>query len=498
MDEKYENPWDIKSIYDLLVFKCPLCLFDSPSKQSFVNHACGNHPESIPCLLSIGDGSLEDVIIPSSIKLEEPSVGTFDDHFMVDDDYEDVKNFCETEIKEDKPKKLKVKKVKPKKSDASPAVIVGIQCQNCDQQFKNYYRLSKHVLTSHDINTDEVIPDVKSEMSDEPIRCDKCLQLFNNNQELSDHLRIDHSSKCVLCLNSYDSVSKHLVEDHQRVEFGCTGCQLFCDSEKEMLDHFKVCGNSLKCPVCLTQISCHKHLRRHIKTTHWGFARPERVSTKSEGGETSEETSWTCHICGVARKNKQSLDSHIKKVHEKKAQKHQCDQCEKEYASKKDLAHHKTHVHEGLKNFQCDLCGNDFARKDYLKKHIQNTHEGQRNYQCSHCGQCCTRKSGLNKHIERFHKEFRKFPCDRCPKSFATKGELANHILNIHEGVKNYRCPLCNKEFFRKDNFETHIKIVHRGEKDFMCGICGKEFTRNKQLEQHAEVCHPKIPPKPV
>ena len=72
----FVNPWDLRSIYDLLVFKCPECFFDTPSKQSIINHACEDHPESISCLENITDGSLEDVLIPSCayIKVEKDPI----------------------------------------------------------------------------------------------------------------------------------------------------------------------------------------------------------------------------------------------------------------------------------------------------------------------------------------------------------------------------------------------------------------------------------------
>ena len=54
-----ENPWNIKSIYELQYFNCPSCLFKHQSKQEIVNHAYESHPTSINLLLTnIKDDSL--------------------------------------------------------------------------------------------------------------------------------------------------------------------------------------------------------------------------------------------------------------------------------------------------------------------------------------------------------------------------------------------------------------------------------------------------------
>ena len=44
---KIENPWDIKSIYDLQYFNCPSCCYKFESKQVFVCHAYDTHPDSV-------------------------------------------------------------------------------------------------------------------------------------------------------------------------------------------------------------------------------------------------------------------------------------------------------------------------------------------------------------------------------------------------------------------------------------------------------------------
>ena len=57
-----ENPWNIKSIYEMQYFNCPSCEFKNKSKQLFVNHAFDFHQNHVRLLSNITDNSLKDVI----------------------------------------------------------------------------------------------------------------------------------------------------------------------------------------------------------------------------------------------------------------------------------------------------------------------------------------------------------------------------------------------------------------------------------------------------
>ena len=52
------DSWIKKSIYELQYFNCPGCNFKHQSKQEFVNHLYGDHPEGILTLRNIQDDSL--------------------------------------------------------------------------------------------------------------------------------------------------------------------------------------------------------------------------------------------------------------------------------------------------------------------------------------------------------------------------------------------------------------------------------------------------------
>ena len=477
-----ENPWDIKSVYEFLVYKCPVCDFSSPAKQKFVNHACFYHPESVAHFLTVNDGSVADVVIPTSTKLEE-HLEPVGNHFLLDDiDYFlDDDNEVDDENEEKVEKKYKPKrKYKPREpkdpKDQKPSKNEP-RCKECNELFKNYQKLAKHYFTAHASEEDsQKVPEVKTEVSEEPINCEKCHEEFPNSLELKQHSDTDHSSKCALCLNVLvpsEKMIKHLIEGHKRVELGCVACEIFCESEKDLQEHLQKCGNSITCPLCPSTYIHHKDLKKHVRQAHWKAAPPEPV---------------TCHYCGVTKKSKSVMAAHIASKHER-TQNHVCDECGKNFAMANNLRVHKENIHGGKKNYHCDQCGFGFYSVSDLKRHVQNVHEGQRNYQCPHCGKCCSRRQGLEKHIERAHKTDRKFPCDRCDRSFATKKEIEHHIITIHQGIKPYKCPDCGKDFSRQDNLNVHVRIVHRGIKGYKCQKCGKDFVRKKFLEAH--ICQP-------
>ena len=120
-----DNPWNIKSIYELQYFNCPSCFFKDISKQEIINHAYEVHPESIDYLYNINDNSLSDIVCPwnlDEIKSEE-------------NDYQEIHpSMIEVCIKTEKSEKspiflTKRKKTKPKET------IQNMHCDQCNKIF---------------------------------------------------------------------------------------------------------------------------------------------------------------------------------------------------------------------------------------------------------------------------------------------------------------------------------------------------------------------------
>jgi uncharacterized Zn-finger protein len=52
-----------------------------------------------------------------------------------------------------------------------------------------------------------------------------------------------------------------------------------------------------------------------------------------------------------------------------------CDECDKRFGNKKNLARHLK-LHRNERNYVCTVCNRRFNRADYLKKHLSSLHQG--------------------------------------------------------------------------------------------------------------------------
>ena len=80
-----ENPWNIRTIYELQYFNCPSCIFKDHSKQELVSHAFEFHPESIDYLSNIDDNSLSDVFCPWNEIMTKVKTEPSDDSIFTED-----------------------------------------------------------------------------------------------------------------------------------------------------------------------------------------------------------------------------------------------------------------------------------------------------------------------------------------------------------------------------------------------------------------------------
>ena len=343
-----------------------------------------------------------------------------------------------------------------------------LKCQKCAQQFRNYYRLSRHMARTHEDSSNYF-----KDISEIQTQCDICNEKLSNHQDLLDHLKVEHNPTCCLCLKEVGkNVMEHLATEHQKFEFGCVPCKVFCDSKAHMVNHMEFCDQKFQCPICLHVLKSHDGIKVHLKIHHWDYKKPPA----------------TCHICGTTMASKNTLRFHMVR-HHSTAKNFECDECGDKFKFKEALKSHKNFKHGGERNFVCDLCGHKFLKSGALKDHYARIHEKQK-FKCPTCGKLITSKFQLKVHIQRMHTEVRKFPCDQCQMSYVQKFELEKHKRTVHEGVKKFACETCGKKFVQSGNYYTHLKVVHQGIKDFKCDSCGKGFTRKKYLEKHSETCH--------
>ena len=168
--------------------------------------------------------------------------------------------------------------------------------------------------------------------------------------------------------------------------------------------------------------------------------------------EDTDETPYTCTVCGKSFTSSSSLTAH-------------------------------SHIHTGERRYKCTVCGKSFTRNNALTVHSY-IHTGERPYKCTVCGKSFTRFSHLSAH-SLIHTGESPYKCTVCGKSFTWKNNLTAHSL-IHTGEKPYKCTVCGKSFTRNNTLTAHSHI-HTGERPYKCTVCGKSFTRNFTLTAHSK-----------
>lgn len=474
LPKEEENPWDIKSIYDLQYFLCPSCAFKDGSKQDFISHAFFTHPESVNFLKNIADESLNDVLCPwdsSHYKTEE-----YDENIM-----ENLKE--ELDIDND----------------------INIDMNNDDDNDKHQLDL-EYESHQENINPFLVIksPDDISDVEE------KSLKNYENPQDvaskLGDKLDFGDKSKDPLALEEHKTQKKKKLKKKSQSNLKCDLCSTVVASEDGMKKHMKNVHEGNICTYCGKSFTQRINLISHMKRIHEGgsvfncnlcqktFKNKQNLKIHKQivHGE-GEQESHVCQHCGKTFPLAVYLEKHIRNLHaeEPRVRDQKCDSCGKLFTTKINLKRHIRAVHDKTDQIQCNHCGKLASNNYDLKIHIKSVHEGIRDSKCESCGKLFSSKGELNKHVKRIHEGIRPVPghhkCPSCEKVFTGPGGLKKHIKFIHEGVK-VQCPICNKSLH--GNLNVHIDTVHKGIKKYKCLYCSTAYGLNGDLKRHIKRCH--------
>ena len=309
-------------------------------------------------------------------------------------------------------------KESPVKRNSSEAMK---KCPLCEEEFRNYYYLSKHKEEVHSSNPIQVkeqtrckdcMMDLDSFESPEFHEahcktlqdriCEHCGAQFKVLGHLKNHRGEVHNLgkfKCEKCDKVFALESRlktHTKDSHKTEESQCVICHAYFYKRKTMLHHMVrnhygikvVMSEDLKtifqCAHCNEEYTEVEPLKNHLALEHKDVkkinkSRCHRCGESFDSEELQKEHSKTCeaistcHICGTTLSNMGSLRAHIKAVHQK------------------------------VKNAKCHICGKEFFLRHLMLKHIENVHEGQRNFQCDSCGDKFSTQSAMKKHKRTIH-----------------------------------------------------------------------------------------------
>ena len=167
----------------------------------------------------------------------------------------------------------------------------------------------------------------------------------------------------------------------------------------------------------------------------------------STTGTKTKRSTFSETPCTIGRK-RQIIIHGVENDWEKK--RHQCENCEKSYASKVALKYHETQVHnKKLVTYSCDICIKKFLSDKKLKSHIESIHQNKHENKCELCDRKFKRKDMLTSHYREVHHEAN-----------------VNHHYSLNSSsagnvIYPYACDVCGDRFKRKAHEKRHTILVH-------------------------------------
>lgn len=143
----------------------------------------------------------------------------------------------------------------------------------------------------------------------------------------------------------------------------------------------------------------------------------------------------------------------------------------------------------------CTSCNQQFVNKTTMEKHKKSHEFGflQSAYECDICDRQIKSKKDLLDHMRKKHAE-RKYACKICGKKFKNPAYVVVHTrVHVVDPTKSQLfdepqpCHICGKEFVSKVNYARHIKSHAFGflPPVYDCDICGDKINNKKDLSDH-------------
>ena len=239
----------------------------------------------------------------------------------------------------------------------------NIQCEICNQQFRLYSYLRKHLISKHKLPPQKPGRPKKYDDPNGIYRCDKCdkiilLRKRSEHERYHRHGQRQSDKNSVVCDVCGQLFSKTGIVSHARVHSAehlkCQRCDLDFNSIEELnihrnQMHYKI---PVQCKVCGTVLASNKSLTQHVRSLHM------------------KEKRSKCDICGmdfyIAARMRKHRVIHFEA-------KFQCSFCERKFKdvhSKK--RHEKTHTRD--EKYICHICNHGFIQSTPYWVHMERKH----------------------------------------------------------------------------------------------------------------------------
>ena len=238
--------------------------------------------------------------------------------------------------------------------------------------------------------------------------------------------------------------------------FACShpGCEYKAFRKSHLIRHetnMHDPSNKLKCDICSYVAYDKANLQAHKQYSH-------------------AEDNYDCVYCVYYAKGKDTLRSHIKRVH-----KHICELCEWEFLDDNlKAAHIALHTDGGI---TCSICSTIVVNGTELISHTLSEHQ-----------------IVIETRIPR--KRLILPTCDICSYQFPNKPLLDTHMKQHQDD--GIRCSVCEAVFPEMEELKSHTELEHgfgidavkkriryKGSTTFPCLVCGYEFKTEAEQEAH-------------
>jgi len=354
--------------------------------------------------------------------------------------------------------------------DIPKGKLKKLQCDMCDNEFKQGAAFRKHKMSIHkqdDTDVKKILQrtfkkksqHLKKEQKTSSLNCPYCDKIPKDSAGLSKHIFFAHREKrslhpeivarfgCEICDEKFfdNARLKHHKNIHHTPSAKCDICNKVCANMGTLNDHMRIqhSGKVAVCEHCSKEFKTNAQLKNHIKRKH------------SDGSKPLFR--FMCTICASGRcHSEEALQKHMLDSHS--GIEYPCPQCGKIFYNKENRQNHEKNQH-GEKNVECDQCDMRFVQKSKLTAHIKKAHNKVKDKICPHCGEAFSATSSFNAHVNR-HTDNRQFPCEVCGKAF-----LIKEHLNIHMKQHNpsYHCDQCDSVYAVKSRLADHRRRVHEG-----------------------------------
>ena len=173
-----------------------------------------------------------------------------------------------------------------------------------------------------------------------------------------------------------------------------------------------------------------------------------------------------------------------------------CAHCKKRFSRADSLNDHIKAIHE-KKTIRCAVCSKTLSSLQKLRRH-QLTHTDEKQHQCSHCMKSFKREDALTYHVNTIHK----INQNAKPLSIASKCEFClryecprHHLISVIRCARPYvyhQCTVCLKITSNCELHWRHQHLEHSDDDDVtyqmghQCDTCQRVFTSFKALKRHS------------